>query len=331
MPAALAGLAPEVIAMLALLAVLAAYFLSVAIVNILKALHIDALPLVGGAIVGAFEHLADAIAGAATWLWQHVNPINWLIAAVHWLFSNWASAIAHITSDIYNAIMHVVVDVVPRWISQAVNTSIGLFNEAEAYAASLYNAAVAVATNLVAIAIQRAADLFNSAVAFTWSVFATVENDIRAAVGAATAWASAAIAAAYAGAIAAVSGAIGYAEHLFSTAITYVDARVGDVTKWIDTVIVPALAALGVSVAALETDWANWRTKCGDPLCNNLSGFGNVINALEQLGIDALVVALIAECVANPQGVADDVVSIVRAPVVDLYNVIAGQTGLQAA
>lgn len=93
------------------------------------------------------------------------------------------------------------------------------------------------------------------------------------------------------------------------------------------TTLVTALAA----TTALGTFVKDWLNRCGDPLCKNLSNFGNVIGALESLGLDALLVALIIELFNDPGAVAHEVATVVK-PVVDVpYNLGADMTGLPHA
>jgi hypothetical protein len=94
------------------------------------------------------------------------------------------------------------------------------------------------------------------------------------------------------------------------------------------------IAVLGTALAAstaVGTLVKDWLQRCGDPLCKNLSNFGNVIGALAGLGLDALLLALIVELYTNPGAVAHEVVTVVK-PVIDVpYNVGAELTGLPHA
>lgn len=79
--------------------------------------------------------------------------------------------------------------------------------------------------------------------------------------------------------------------------------------------ILPALASLGLGLRALEQSVAQDKAECVDPLCKNLGGLSNILGLLGQLGVDALMIALLAELLHDPQAVARDIEEVV-APIV---------------
>jgi hypothetical protein len=98
--------------------------------------------------------------------------------------------------------------------------------------------------------------------------------------------------------------------------------NLGSIQDVIDSDIAKALAVAGVAaipgilsqVGALTTEVA----ECVEPLCDtvtpnarSLGNLGKFLGDLETLGFAALIVALAAEVLSDPQGVADDISSVV--------------------
>ena len=125
-------------------------------------------------------------------------------------------------------------------------------------------------------------------------------------------------------------------------AIDYVDQRVGQAETWaageigalrgyITGTLAPAIAAAAAVAATAAADLARWKKDCGDPLCNNLSTFGNEIAAIEAGLGDVAIIALLAAAVSDPQGVANEVVSLIDGPVNAVWSEVSGLLGIKAA
>lgn len=76
------------------------------------------------------------------------------------------------------------------------------------------------------------------------------------------------------------------------------------------------LTALQSEVGKIKTE----TTECLDPLCNTvtpnakrLGHLGDLLKNLETLGVEAIIMALAAECLTHPQAVVEDVSSVVNA------------------
>lgn len=159
--------------------------------------------------------------------------------------------------------------------SQAVGVAQGLYNDAIGHADTVAGEADADAHALYNQAVGVAEGLYNDAVAYTNTVSAELFQDI--------------------------TGVQGEAQDLYNQAIT----------------VAPALALAQVlpRVEALEAE----ATECVEPLCDTvvpnasqLGKIGQFLNNLEQLGIDAFIVALAAEAVTDPQAVVADVTGVIQ-------------------
>lgn len=65
--------------------------------------------------------------------------------------------------------------------------------------------------------------------------------------------------------------------------------------------ITGGLAGVLTQVTAITTEFTNWRNSCGDPLCNNLSTFGQVLAQLGQLLDAGFLVALLVGAATDPK------------------------------
>lgn len=91
---------------------------------------------------------------------------------------------------------------------------------------------------------------------------------------------------------------VGYAEQAATQAIDGEAATRAQAISATQEIAATATAA----VATVVNDWLK---ECGDPLCSNLSGFGNILNDLMGAITDGTVFAMLAEAIADPGGAID--------------------------
>src|SRR5487761_33245 len=75
--------------------------------------------------------------------------------------------------------------------------------------------------------------------------------------------------------------------------------------------IAGGIAGVIAKVGTLEQELTQTK-QCADPLCSNLSGFGNDLSMLSQFITDGALFALVAYCLTDPAGAAQEVVDLVQ-------------------
>jgi hypothetical protein len=160
----------------------------------------------------------------------------------------------------------------------AVGTAEGLYNQSIAHADDLYNQAIGTAQQLAEQAAQdgisEAQTLYNQAI-----------------------------------------GALDSADAVINSGIDQLTGRLDTVAAEIaGLATVGALAGLLTQVEAITTEVDT----CLEPLCDTitpnaskLGNLGNLFKNMEALGVDAVLIALAAEAVANPAAVVDDIKTVV--------------------
>lgn len=88
----------------------------------------------------------------------------------------------------------------------------------------------------------------------------------------------------------------------------------GEIGALTPGIIAQAAAQLAPELNAIKTEV----TQCLDPLCDTvtpqakrLGHLGNLLQGLELLAVEAIIVALAAECLTNPRAVVDDISTVV--------------------
>jgi hypothetical protein len=319
-----ADIAPELIAAVALVAVLAVYFMVEALEAIARAVGMPNWPLIGGALYGAIAHVATWVGESLAWLWQNANPINMFLATTHWIsqqLSNWTNAAI---TGVVGAAERLATVTIPAMGSFAVQTAYNLYADAKALITTAEQFAVLTAYNLYA----DAKLLVNDAVTAIDVTIAGVEAKVAALGGTF----AAAIAAASLGLVQSLQGWVAQELGTLHTTIDGeiqaategISTQIGDVVQTVEGDLAPAIAAAAAVGAAAATAFKTWEQDCGDNLCNNLSGYANTIGAILGVITDGALIALLVEAVTNPQGVVDFVVSDIVDPVDQAIDTVEG-------
>lgn len=108
--------------------------------------------------------------------------------------------------------------------------------------------------------------------------------------------------------------------------IAAVLARIGAIPRAIPRDIALSVGAVA-AVGAVAIDWV---AKCGVPLCRNLDGFGNEIAALEDAAMMAVIMEMIIDAVADPNGAASDARSTLVNPLQSVGHEFASLIGMSA-
>lgn len=328
---AVAELAPELIAAVALVAILAVYFLVEALQGIAKAVGMPNWPLVGGALYGAIGHIVTWVGDALGWLWQHANPINMLLASTHWILQQLSNFTGLVVVGIYEAVNRITTVAIPGAINLAEGVARTLYTDATAFATAVGHSVVVYAEGLY----HDAVTTIDDAVTVIDATIAGVESRIAGAV-------AGAVTAATAAALGLVQSLQGWVTQELGALHTTIDGEIQTVTEGIGTQIgdaihtveqdlAPGIAAAAAVGAAAAAAFKTWEQDCGDNLCNNLSGYANTIGAILGVISDGALIALIAGAVADPQGTADFITNDIATPAADAFETIAGMLGVKLA
>lgn len=106
---------------------------------------------------------------------------------------------------------------------------------------------------------------------------------------------------------------------------TQTNPNVNALQQQINGQILPQLIATTALATQTQTQLRTDEQQCIDPLCQNLGNLSKDFGLLNQLGIAALVIAFIAECMTQPKAVAGAINAAVT-PVVD--STVTATTGL---
>lgn len=329
MPAVAADAGVIVIALMAILLVLAVYFLASALAGIARWAGVQNWPLIGGSIMNAINSLVSWAGNTAAWLWQHANPVTIVTATVHWLMSELNNVNSWFMQNVVLSIERVITQTVPNY-----------YNLATSYAHTLYNDAVAVIGADVSALNRTIVAYYNDAIAYAGAEVAAARSFALQLYGDAVAVTDAAVAAAEARALGLVQSLQGWALQEFTAVRTWVTGEIGAAEQTLqgdiatglhdlEQTLAPEIAAAAAVGAAAAAAFKTWETSCGDPLCTNLSGFGNIIAAIEGIITDGALVALIAGAVIDPAGTATFITDTFVQPVDDAVGVVLGAVGLQ--
>lgn len=319
------------VAMACAIAFMAAFALRDIIVKALDWAGITGIPLVGGALRDLILKIADGLRAAGTWLWTNANPINLLVGAWGWLINTMVNTIGNNFWTVYSTLQRVFTVAIPNALNAALN-----------YAASIYNAVVGYVAAQIAGAERFAQSLYNAAVGIIAADVASLEaqiinayNTLARTIGDDVRGIEAGIATTIAGVEAWASGIINTVEQSLLRDIDglriWTQGELGSIRGYLAQTIAPGIAAAMALATAVATDWFRWKKDCGDPLCNNLSNFGNDIAALEQGLGDVAIIALLIAAVADPGGVASEVQQLIGGPVQAVADTVTGATGLPRA
>src|SRR5579859_7606004 len=290
-------------AIMALLLVMAVYFLVQLLIGLGRFVGMPNWPVIGGTLFSALVNVGSFVGSVQAWLWQHANPVNIVTATVGWLLHEMNAVTVNIIDDIYGTFVRLTINTIPAARAFAVATAYNLYNDAVAEINAARSFAVATAYNL-----------YNDAVGIidaTEAVIGQRITNVELALEGLFASELAAAAAAAAGLVQSLQGwAIQELGALrtwvtgeIATTAAGIEGDIGTAVKGVENTLAPEIAAAAAVGAAAAATFKEWETKCGDPLCNNLSGFGNAISSLLGLVSDGALVALIAEAVSNPQSV----------------------------
>jgi hypothetical protein len=185
--------------------------------------------------------------------------------------------------------------------NRAISTAEGLYNDSISHADTLYNDAIGTAEGLYNDSIAHADDLYNQAIGTAQSL-----------------------------ATAAALDGINQADNVYNDLVGQLGAVQDVINGEIDKVLGDAetfatgaaAAAAALSVAGLLTRVGTLEaeaTECLEPLCDTvvpqagqLGRLGQFLNNLQTLAIDGFIIALAAEAVTDPAGVAADAVGVVN-------------------
>jgi hypothetical protein len=214
-------------------------------------------------------------------------------------------------------------DAISGAISSANSYADGVLSVAEADATNLYNSAISTAEGLYNDSIAHADTLYNDAIG-------TAEGLYNDSIAHADGLYNDAISTAQSLATAAALDGINQADNVYNDLVGQIgsvqDVLNGEIDKVLDDAETfatgAAAAAAALSVAGLLTRVGTLEaeaTECLEPLCDTvvpqaaqLGRLGQFLNNLETLAIDGFIIALAAEAVTDPAGVAADVVSVVN-------------------
>src|ERR1700733_1902147 len=154
MPLVIADIAPELVAALALVAVLCVYFMVESLQGIARFIGMPNWPLIGKGLYNGISAAVTWVGQQLNWLWQHANPVSMFLATTGWLLNEMTSLQGTVFADIYSAFERVTGSAIP-----------GAITSAENLARTLYGDAVAFTTTEVGRAESAADALFNTAVA----------------------------------------------------------------------------------------------------------------------------------------------------------------------
>jgi len=326
-PAIAADAGVVMVAIIAILVVLAVYFLLQAIIAFAQWAGIPNLPLIGGSIMNALRTLAGWVSNVAAWLWQHANPVTIITASVHWLMGELNTVNAWVLQNVVGAIDRTVTQTIPSFYNASVTLAWTLYNDARAFVVSEINAVrltiatdIATAEAIASIAVTDArlfsVQLYNDALAFTDAAVKAAEAQAVGLVQTLQGWAVAEFTQLRTW----VTGEIG-------TAVQGVEGDIRTAVQGVENTLSPEIAAAAAAAAAAASVFAKWRADCGDPLCTNLSGFGNIISAIEGIVTDGALVALIVGAVADPAGTVNVIEQDFAAPVTAAVDTVLGAVG----
>jgi hypothetical protein len=326
MPAVL-ELAPEIVAAVALVAILAVYFAVQALQAIAKYIGMPNWPLIGGALYGAISQVVTWVGDALGWLWQHANPINMFMATTHWLLHELNAATESVVGAVYSTIYRVATVSIPAAMAYAHTVAYGLYylvltdiTAAETYAHTVaygfyldavswanvvgHSVATLVVTDIAAVnyRIDVVEGMITTA---TLGLVQTVEGWALQELGALRTW---------------VTGEI-------TTAVDGVESDIGAAVHGLEQTIAPEIAGAAAVGAAAAAAFEAWKSSCGDPLCTNLNGFGNIIATIEGVITDGALIALIAGAISDPQGTVTFIDDNIVAPATSAVETVAGALG----
>lgn len=329
MPAIAADAGIVAIAIVALLVVLAVYFLLQVIVGFARWIGMPNWPLIGSTMFNAISGVAQWVGGVAAWLWQHANPVTIVVASVHWLINELNTVNAWVLTNVWGALYRVVTVNIPGAFGAAVNEAHILYNDAVAFATSEVNAVRTWVTGEVLYVEAVIASDISAARALTVQLY----ND-------AITWTDQRVAIAEAAALGLVQSLQGWVVQELGALRTWVTGEIdataqtleGDISTGLhdlSQVLTPEIAAAAAVGAAAAAAFETWRKGCGDPLCNNLLSFGNIISSLEGLISDGVLIALIAGAVADPAGTATVIEQDFAAPVAGAVTTVLDAVGFR--
>jgi hypothetical protein len=331
MPAIAADAGVVAIAIVALIVVMAVYFLLQAIYGFFQWAGVPNIPLIGGSIMSAIAHLVGWVGGAASWLWAHANPITIVVASVHWLLDQLNTWTAAAAATIYTTLSRIVTQTIPAWYHAAIGVALAEYNAAVAYTASVatnltnsihgyYNLAIAQINSDIAFVEHYAVGLYQQAIGAVNTGLASAEASALGLVQTLQGW---------------VVQELGQLRTWVTGEIAHtaagIETDIGNAVRGVENTLAPEIAGAAAIGSLAIAEFAQWRTKCGDPLCNNLGAFGNAINAIESLLEPVALLAILAEIAHNPQGAVDEVATIGHDVVIPMYDSVQGILGLPRA
>jgi hypothetical protein len=317
--------------MLALCLVMAAAFVLTLLISVANYLHIGAIPFVGGAIMAALRFVGAALDNLAGWLWQHANPVNLAVATFGYLGNSLSLGMTSVIGAQYSATSRVVNTSIPNAINTAIARATALYYAGVAWTDARYASAVLLADTLYNDALHAIGLAQSAAMSYADGRYSAALTEINAAKAAVTA------------------GTLGLVQSLQGWVVQQLDqlrgdvqstdaargettqGQIGDAVRGVEGDIAKAGAAAVAVGAAAAAAFNAWRQQCGDPLCNNLNGFGNEIASILGLISDGALVALIAEAATHPQAAADFVKNDIAGPAGDALNTVAGLVGVKLA
>jgi hypothetical protein len=107
-----------------------------------------------------------------------------------------------------------------------------------------------------------------------------------------------------------------------------VAGQISDGLNGLERTLAPEIAGAAAIGTAAASAFEAWKSQCGDGLCSNLSQFGNIISAIEGVVTDGALIALLVQCVSDPQGAQAAIVSDFEGLATDAADVVTGALNL---
>lgn len=306
--------------MLALCIVFGILMIATLVESIANYLHMGAIPLVGGALMDLIRGVVHALTWLKDWLWAHCNPVTLGIAIGGQTLNAVSGNTWNLMWSMFHAVQRITTVTVPAARAAAQATAYNLYASAVAISATRLVAAELYAYKLYMASITAINAARSVAMGYTDSKFNTAMSELQQLKLAIGAQAAGLVQTLQGWALIQLQQLRQYVNSTDAARGTTTQGQIGDAVKGIEGDITKAfgmaIAAAGAAAAAFEA----WKAKCGDPLCTNLSGFGNTIAGLLGLVSDGALIALVVEAVANPQGVVDFIHSDIVGPVDDAVS-----------
>lgn len=312
MPIALAALPVAVVAIVAVMFLYAARQLWYPLLQAIA----QEIPVVGGYVAGAIEHVISAIAhGVSGWVNHSVGALATLIWAPLNTVATLYEDLQGFAASSANALRRIVTVVIPGQVIGLQQSILVWASIAMAHADQEVNNVIVWTQALVGVAISHTDALGNAIVSWTAGQLAALSITLSTAVSNIVAWTQALVAGAIAHADAVGANVVAWASSQMAALAGTFERGIASEAQRATTAEAATAATAAAAVAVVATDVAQWRQKCGDPLCNNLNGFGNLLKDLGPFVEGGLLLAFALACAADAPGMARLVDGAISGPV----------------